>query len=150
MRARAGLIFAIALLSAISGCDTGVADLEGDFPGPWVGDWVQVNFLAIDDNGVWDQDDPRGIGFVASVTPSEWTLTDDFGDGCAIRMSYSVDSSNRFRRTLVGTSGTCPTFPPNLPDETGTFEFSQNDSVMIEWFDLLPGDEISAFKFVRR
>jgi len=122
-----------------------------DQEGLWLGDWVQVNFLSVDDGGAWDQDIPGGIGFVASISESQWVETDDDGAGCAITFEYSVGGDLRFSKTAVGLGSGCPAIPIEiLPPETGRLEFSNGGDVMIEWFDLQPGDDIEAFKWVRR
>jgi hypothetical protein len=123
--------------------------VTGNNDGPWIGNWVQVNFLATDDGGVWDEDDLSGIGFVAAVTETEWTLTDEYGGGCSITMSYTV-TGNRFSRQAIRAGERCPALPLHLLNESGRLEFSDDRTFMIEHFDLQTGDEIAAFKWVRR
>jgi hypothetical protein len=122
----------------------------GGNDGPWIGNWVQVNFLAVDDNGVWDADDLSGIGFVATVTPTEWIITDDFGAGCALTESYTVDVQNRFTRQVTHANSSCGALPPGPLQESGRLEFSSDNRFMIEWFDVQPGDDIAAYKWVRQ
>jgi Fibronectin type III domain len=118
--------------------------------GPWNGDWIQVNFLSLDDNGVWSSDDPSGIGFVAEITETGWVETDDFGNGCSVTYSYSVDSNNKFSKKATSKGDNCPTLSLELYDETGRLEFSGDNNYMIEYFDLVPGDDIVAFKWKRQ
>jgi hypothetical protein len=49
-----------------------------------MGDWIQVNFLSDDDNGIWDEDDLTGIGFVAKITENKWIEIDEDGSGCSL------------------------------------------------------------------
>ncbi|MGH7466573.1 MAG: hypothetical protein ACRENP_01160 [Longimicrobiales bacterium] len=132
----------------LAGCEESVLESNA---GQWNGNWIQVNFLAIDDRGVWDQDDLSGIGFVQSITETEWVLTDEYGGGCAITFSYSVAGNNRFSRRAIRAGSRCP---PGLPlallNDSGRLEFSGGGRFMIEHYDPKPGDEIAAFKFVRR
>lgn len=74
------LLSMLALFSACGG--GGGGDESGDGSnnnGPWLGSWVQVNFLTADDNGVFEFDDLSGIGFTAKITENEWVETDDLG-----------------------------------------------------------------------
>ncbi|MDX1744485.1 MAG: hypothetical protein R3324_00990 [Halobacteriales archaeon] len=119
--------------------------------GPWLGDWVQVNFLAVDDGGVWDDDIPSGIGFVASISETQWRETDEDGAGCSVTFRYSVNAAHQHSKEPVALGPNCPMIPiEELPPETGRLEFLDDGDTMIEWFDLLPGDEIQAFKWRRR
>ncbi|HZD04855.1 MAG TPA: hypothetical protein VE173_08050 [Longimicrobiales bacterium] len=142
------VVLPVALTLCVSAC--GGTEPEGNM-GPWVGDWVQVNFLSIDDHGMWDEDDLSGIGFVMEITETQWTDTDDHGDGCSVTYSYSVSDGNRYSRKPTGVGSRCPFPLEALPSpETGRLEFSGDNRFMIQWFDPIPGDEIVAFKFVRR
>jgi len=119
--------------------------------GPWIAGWIQVNFLATDDGGVWDADDLTGIGFEQSITESDWVLTDDFGNGCALTFSYTMRNGNRFSRQAIRAGSRCPQgLSLSSFSDSGRFEFSTDGRFMIEWYDLQPGDEIVAFKFIRR
>jgi hypothetical protein len=94
---------------------------------------------------------PDGIGFVAEVTGSEWTLTDDYGQGCSITSSYSVDRNHRFSKRAIRSGGRCPNYPIHLlPTETGRLEFSSDHHFMIEHFNPFPGDDILAYMWMRR
>lgn len=106
-----------------------------------LGDWVQVNFLGTDDNGDvenWDADstDPEGIGFVVSISGSQWVERDEYGEGEAVVYSYTI-TGNRFTLNSEGYT------------ETGWLEFPDEDT-MIEWWDYY-GDpnELVAFKWKR-
>jgi hypothetical protein len=136
------------LLILLGSC--GSDSITGSGNGAWIGDWIQVNFLTVDDLGVWDADDPSGIGFVARVTQNTWVLTDDYGNGCAVTMSYSVSGNLRFTRQATSLGPGCPDVPLALWQESGTLEFSEGDQVMIERFDLQSGDDIVAYKWVRQ
>jgi hypothetical protein len=142
---RLPLVIAVALL--FTGCGD---DVTGSGAGPWNGDWVLVNFLATDDQGVWDEDDPGGIGFIAVVTDAEWTLIDDFGRGCAVTMTYSVDRNRRFSRQAIRAGSKCPSLPLSQLNDSGRLEFSAGDRLMTEYFDLQPGDEIAAYRWARQ
>lgn len=141
----------MALGLTLISCSSG-SDSFGPNPGPWVGNWVQVNFLSIDDGGVWDEDDLTGIGFVADITETEWRETDEYGGGCSVLFSYSVGSGNKHRKRPQSVGAACPSgfSVDQFPDETGRLEFSADNRFMTEYYDLLPGDEITAFKWMRR
>ena len=121
---------------------------------PWIGNWILINFLSDDDGGVFDDDDPSGIGIEAVITASEWTETDF--SGCTITFSYSVESNN-YSSQGIGKNSECPaSLNPGLEGDTGTLEFSNNNSIMIQWFDSGLGDNpdpdccILAFKWMRQ
>ncbi|MDB4303397.1 LamG domain-containing protein [Desulfosarcina sp.] len=117
---------------------------------PLVGNWIQVNFLGDDDNGVWDQDSTTGIGFVAKITENEWIETDQYGEGCSVTFSYSVDNNNRYFKVATSVSDKCP-FPVNaFLNESGRLEFTDGNNIMIEHFDVQPGDTLFAFKWRRQ
>jgi len=140
------------LILSLAACGGGGGSSSGGSTnniGPWNGNWIQVNFLATDDNGIWDQDDLSGIGFVAKITESEWIETDDFGDGCTVTFSYSVDTNNNYSKQAESKNGQCPVNLPLGLKETGRLEFLEGDKFMIEHFDLQPGDTIAAFKWMR-
>jgi len=106
--------------------------------------------LTDSDNGVWDQDDPNGIGFVAKITESEWIETDDFGVGCAVTFSYSVDSNNKYSKKAKSKGDKCPfSLSLELLIGTGRLEFSNGNNAMIEYFDVMPGDTLTAFKWMK-
>jgi hypothetical protein len=149
MWTRCSSVLAVAGLAATTlACEDAVV---GSDSGAWHGDWVQVNFLDIDDRGIWDADDLSGIGFVQTISETEWVLTDDYGAGCAITFSYSVNPSNRFARQAIRAGSRCP---PGVPlsrlSDSGRLEFSSDGRFMTEYYDRRAGDEIVAFKFVRR
>ncbi len=138
----------LAFVLSLSACGDSVLESNS---GAWNGSWVQVNFLAVDDRGIWDADDLSGIGFVQNITETEWVLTDGYGSGCAITFSYSVDSNNRFSRRAIRAGSRCPAgFPLASLNDSGRLEFSDGGRFMIEHYNLQPGDDILAFKFVRR
>lgn len=143
------LAIAVMMSVCITACDSSEDD-SSDNVGSWLGNWVQVNFLSDDDNGVWDEDDLSGIGFVATITEQEWIETDEYGDGCSITFSYSVDRDNNYSKTATSKSERCPSSLPVGWTETGRLEFPNNNKFMIEHFDLLPGDDLLAFKWMRQ
>jgi hypothetical protein len=65
-------------------------------------------------------------------------------------MSYSLDSSNRFSRQAIRANSKCGPVSLELLKDSGRLEFSSNNTVMVEWFDVQAGDNIAAFKWVRR
>jgi len=87
---------------------------------------------------------------VADVSESEWTLTDEDGTGCALTLSYTVDGNNRFTRQAIRAGSNCPALPLGQLHDSGRLEFSSNNTVMTEWFDVQPGDDIAAFRWVKR
>lgn len=122
-----------------------------------------MNFLADTDNGVWGQDDPSGIGFVARITDSEWIETDNFGNagGCTVTYALTVGSNNRYLKVPTSVGANCG-FTLNqllvlhdiFPD-TGMLEFSDGNNSMIDYFDFNPFDDdpdccIIAFKYRRQ
>lgn len=132
---------------------------------PWVGNWVQVNFLSDDDGGVWDADDEssEGIGFVVTVTETQWIETDNFGNsgGCTVTYNLSVESNNRYLKVPAAVGQNCPftldqlLFLHNIFPETGILEFSDGNSFMIDNFDFNPLDDdpdccLVAFKYRRQ
>lgn len=117
--------------------------------GPWIGSWVQVNFLGDSDNGIWDADDPLGIGFVAQVTDTTWTETDEFGDGCSVIFEYTVDANFSYVKRARSVSNDCPFSLSPILDESGTLLFSGDNTVMEEYFITLPGDTLIAFRWKR-
>ena len=147
-------ILAVAVAS-MPGCGGGNAGGDEDNEdqtnnwGPWIGNWIQVNFLGDDDNDVWDQDDPTGIGFVAKITENEWFETDDYGDGCTVTYSYSVDTNNRYSKHATSVTDNCPFPLSGFLDESGTLEFSEGNRFMFDYFDLEPGNTLVAFKWMR-
>ncbi len=147
------LLLMLVLLGACGGGGGSGSDEGGDGSnnnGPWLGSWIQVNFLTADDNGVFEFDDLSGIGFTAKITESEWVETDDFGNGCAVTFSYSVDSNNKHSKRAVSKNDLCPVnLPLSLLKDSGRLEFSADNKFMIEYFDLQPGDDILAFKWMR-
>jgi hypothetical protein len=146
-RRRPLLVTYLAVVMA-AGC---TQDIVESTSGPWLGSWVQVNFLATDDNGVWDEDDLTGIGFVQTITGDAWVLTDGYGSGCAITFSYTIRAGDRFSRQATAAGSGCPpSVPLGLLQDSGRLEFSSDNRFMIEWYDPVPGDEIVAFKWVLR
>ena len=150
-RKKEAFIFSAILLAATMpgmGCDATNPDAkQGN--GPWIGEWIQVNFLAVDDEGIWDDDDLSGIGFVARITKDEWTETDAHGSGCSVRFSYSVDRDRDFVKKIESAGSTCPAGIPIGFTETGKLTFSDKNRFMIEYFDRQADDEIEAFKWMR-
>ncbi len=125
--------------------------LEANNIGTWIGDWILVNFLADDDNGVWDEDGTSGIGIVATITENGWIETDKHGDGCAITYVYSVKSNNRHSKQAIRKGSKCRFWPPaRFIKETGRLEFSSDNNFMIENFDPKPFADIVAFKWMRQ
>lgn len=116
--------------------------------GQWVGDWIQVNFLGDDDNGVWDTDSSDGIGFTAVITPTSWTETDE--SGCSVTYSYSVDSDLHYARHAQSATPQCgwPDELLSLLDETGRLVFHEDK--MDDYFDPDPGDTLLAFRWRRQ
>jgi hypothetical protein len=138
----------------------------GESRTPWVGNWVQVNFLSDDDNGVWDEDDksPEGIGFVALVTQTQWIDKDNYGlpGGCAVTYDLSVDANKRYLKTPTAVEH-CPftldqlLFLHSIDPETGQLEFADGNRFMIDSFDPSPYDDVNdpecclvAFKYRRQ
>jgi hypothetical protein len=117
---------------------------------PWIGEWVQVNFLTIYDDGVWGEDILSGIGFVAKIRATKWKETDEHGEGCAVTFSYTLNNEKVYSKQAIKLGERCPPLPLPLLYETGKLEFSKNNLFMFEYFDLQPGDEIAAFKWRRR
>ena len=120
--------------------------------GLWIGNWVQVNFLAKDQHGDWDADDLSGIGFVASVTDRTWTLIDEYGKGCSVTYSYKVGKNYKYSKKARSLGGNCPDMPLRLLAESGRLEFSTDGSgkdFMYEYYDLGSDDDIVAFKWIR-
>lgn len=115
--------------------------------GPWIGNWILVNFLADDDEGEWDEDDLSGIGMWAAITESAWVERDEV---CAVTYSYSVDENNRHSKKAESINDKCPSKPPLGWFETGRLEFKKDNKFMIEYFDPAPGNDIVAFKWMRR
>jgi hypothetical protein len=163
MKTRArGFIFSVLIISLFMfGCGGGGGGGGGDdnsqtpdSEGPWIGNWVQVNFLGTDENGnveEWDSDstNPKGIGFVADVSESEWVQRDDYGDGCTTICSLTVYGD---QYSMRGKSTTC-SFPYDFTEYTksGYFEFP-DDNTMIQWNEYTPGvpNKIVAFKWKRK
>jgi len=118
---------------------------------PWIGNWLQINFLTLDDNGVWDDDDPSGIGLSAVVSEDQWVET-DYDNGCEITYSYTIDKDLNCLKKGVAVSKTCDFFGinPRLLDESGHLQFGKNNNIMIDYFDPQPGDDIVAFKWMRK
>jgi hypothetical protein len=112
-----------------------------------IGSWILINFLPDDTGGEWDEDDTSGIGFTLVVTDKTWE-EQDMNSSCKEINSYSLGSDLKFKKKFLSTSGSCPF--TKLPDETGHLEFQDGGKIMIEYFDLLPGDEILAFKWMKQ
>ena len=117
----------------------------------WLGDWVQVNFLGASDNGAWGEDNPSGLGFVSRIDGQTWIETDDYGDGCAITYTYTIQTNGKYAKKAVNLGDNCP--PMSLPSlkETGKLQFAEENgrTFMYEYFTLAPGDDIIAFKWMR-
>jgi hypothetical protein len=115
--------------------------------GQWKGNWLLINFLSDEDNGVWDEDDTTGIGESLVVTDTTWTEYDN-NSTCSVTYSYSVNNNLEFVNKFVSATGDCG-FEKTV-DETGHLEFSDDNTIMIQYWDLVPGDEIYAFKWMRK
>ncbi len=115
--------------------------------GQWKGNWLLINFLSDEDNGVWDEDDTTGIGMSLVVTDKTWTEYDN-NSNCSVAYSYSVNNALKFNNIFVSATGACG-FKKTV-DETGYLEFSDGNTIMIQYWDLVPGDEIYAFKWMRQ
>jgi len=124
---------------------------NGDTTTPWIGNWLQINFLSLDDNGVWCGDDPGGIGLSAVVSENKWIET-DYNNGCALTYSFTIDKDLNYQKKGVAISKDCDFYGinPMLLDESGKLEFYDNNSIMINFFDMQPGDDIVAFKWMRQ
>jgi len=99
---------------------------------------------------VWDPDDLSGIGFVANITGTAWTETDDYGNGCAVTFSYTVDGSNHHVKQATALGDKCPAMPLYFLNESGRLEFSSDHKFMYEYYDPAPDDDIVAFKWMRQ
>jgi len=140
------MVSAFVLCAMMTACEDGGGDGDAGGSGqsgPWVGNWVQVNFLGTDDGGVWDGDDLSGIGFVAEITTTRWIETDEYGHGGRAEYSYTVDGNNRYSKHYAG--GSAPG-----ENESGRLEFSSDNRFMFEYFDLESGDTLAAFKWMRQ
>lgn len=130
----------------------GLAVQQQPQPGPWTGDWRQVNFLSVDDNGQWDEDNPDGIGFVATIDENLWLEEDEKGvDGCRVSYTYMIDDQNRYSKVATGVGTFCPNgyqLGPHLSG-TGLLEFQDGGNTMNEYYDRIPGDGIAAFRWRR-
>lgn len=129
------------VLALLAGCGEGPVGEDTTNPRAWVGSWVQVNFLGADDNGVWGEDDMTGVGFTAEITDTTWTEKD--GDGHWATYAFHVSGGNRYSKVFK---------KGNIPSEnsTGRLELSSDSLFMIEYFDLAPGDDLVAFKWMRQ
>ncbi len=158
------LIIALSFLALFAGCggsggsdgskstnDQASEDNDSDTSGgnssQAIGNWILINFLPDDTDGEWDEDDTSGIGFTLVVTETTWE-EQDMNSSCKEINSYSLGSDLKFKKKFLSVSGSCPF--TKLPDETGYLEFQDDGNIMIEHFDLLPGDEILAFKWMRQ
>jgi hypothetical protein len=117
---------------------------------PWVGNWILVNFLADDDEGIWDEDDPSGIGMTAIISDTQWIEKDS--DNCEVTYSYTVNADLKYTMQGENVTGTCKPFmpPPKLISDSGYLEFANDNNIMFQYFNLKPGDTILAFKWERR
>ena len=119
----------------------------------WIGNWLPVNFMTTDDNGVFHPPDiTSGLGFIAEITADEWKETYTDGQYCTDVFSYAVDNNNNY--SMKGTSTTC-TSPPNRLallqlGVTGRLEFQDNNNTMIQYIDPNGYDTIVAFKWIRK
>ncbi len=146
------LFFVISVLGLFIGCGgssggSGGSDDTSGVDSRAKGSWILINFLPDDTDGDWGEDDTSGIGFTLVVTDSTWE-EQDMNSSCKEINSYSLGSDLKFKKKFQSTSGSCPF--TTLPDETGHLEFQDGGNIMIEHFDLLPGDEILAFKWMKQ
>lgn len=139
------LVLSISLVTLSGGCRDSDSDDDGggDAAALCIGDWVQVNFLGTDEDGnveEWDDDstDPEGIGFVASISATEWAERDEYGYGEEVVFSYTING-DRFVKSIGGYT------------DTGRLEFP-DENTMIEWWDYPAGapEELIAFKWKRQ
>lgn len=114
---------------------------------PWIGNWLLINFLADDENGVWSSDDAQGIGMTAVISDNQWVEKDE-NNGCAVTFSYAMSSNSKYNKRVVSIGDGCGF--SQFWSETGRLVFSDGNNIMIEYFDLLPGDSIIAFKWMRQ
>ena len=118
--------------------------------GSLIGNWLLINFLSLDDDGVWCGDDPSGIGMSAVVSEKQWVQT-DYNNGCKITYSFTIDKDLKYKRQGIDISKACDFYGinPSLLDESGHLQVYDN-SIMIDYFDMQPGDDIVAFKWMRQ
>ena len=112
---------------------------------PWIGNWILINFLG-DDEEEWDTDSPDGIGMSAIITENAWIEQDDYSD-CAVTHTYRVKRNLQYTKQATAVTH-CPF--SILPYDSGYLEFSNDNNIMIEHFDLQAGDTILAFKWMRK
>ena len=145
------LIFFMLIIFFFKACgDTNCVDSEGGGCDPCLGTWLLINFLTDDDKGVWDEDDMTGIGMTAVIRDTEWIQKDY--DGCEVTYSYSVDENSSYTRQGVDIGILCDFhfMNPKLLVETGYLEFTGDNNIMIDYFDIEPGDTILAFKWMKQ
>ena len=114
---------------------------------PWIGNWLLINFLSDDDNGVWSSDDTQGIGMTAVISDNQWVEKDE-NNGCAVSYSYSMSANLKYNKQVVTIGDGCGF--SQYWSESGRLVFSDDNNIMIDYFDLLPGDSIIAFKWLRQ
>ena len=84
-----------------------------------------------------------------------WIQTDKKGFGCTVHLAYSVDSHYNHYRVTRSTSGDCSERVHRIFDRSGRLEFSDDNNVMIEYYDPVIIDSenrgiIIAFKWQRQ
>jgi len=120
-----------------------------------LGSWVLVNDLGSDDNGVWGEDDPTGIGEELEVTATSWKERNVggglFSPDCEVTSTYTIGGDLRYSLKTQSATPGCGQ-PENLLwmfDETGRIEF-EGDNIMMTFFDVNPGDTLLAYRWMRK
>ncbi len=141
------IMYSFMILSCSSPSDTeSNPDLTD---GPWLGSWLQINFLVDDDNGVWEDDHYSGVGFYLEINEDGWAQSTIWEDDDCVRIySYSIKKDYTFTIKGASSQGSCD----SSMDFTqivrkGKLEFSDDSQTMIQTFD---GDvNIRAYKWRR-
>ncbi len=143
------LLVAFSIIT-LTACGSGGDDGAGatNTNGPWLGKWVLVNSLGLDDNGDWGRDRNSGIGTKVEITEAEWKEIDR--NGCEVTFSYGVDGNNRIRKTATNITSECGNVPLANFNETGRLEFADNNTIMEDHFDVQAGDTLLAWRYLRQ
>jgi hypothetical protein len=137
------LLFSFIILSGLTSCNKEKDENPALTSGPWIGTWIQINFLSSNDNGVWTPDSysSNGIGFVSEITKDEWIQTDDYGNGYSVSSPYTVYQDYKYIRG----------------NDSGRLEFEYDSifqtDVMYEYFDIESNQGVKylvAFKYKRK